>query len=76
MGMFDTVYMTCPHCQKRTSEQTKAGGCILAGYELNEDSVTTVDMVGKHWCEHCNKPFKVELINRPFAREFVCGEEE
>lgn len=68
MGMFDTVHMTCPHCNKNTSEQTKSGRCELEDYQLNQDPVTTIAISGYIiCCEKCNKPFTCELINKPFA---------
>ena len=67
MGMFDTVHMKCPNCGERTSEQTKNGECCLDNHELNENDKTTLGMVGVHYCEHCHKPFRVELASKPFA---------
>lgn len=68
MGMFDTVFMICPYCSQFTSEQTKVGNCILKEFQLNEDMLTTIGMLGDHKCEHCKKIFTIELIDKPFAQ--------
>lgn len=65
--MFDTVWMTCPYCNESTSDQTKAGDCVLGNYALNQDAVTTLDMEGDHWCEKCKKEFTVLIVSRPIA---------
>jgi len=36
MGMFDSVWIECPHCGKAIQEQTKAGDCCCFSYDLNE----------------------------------------
>lgn len=67
MGLFDTVWMQCPHCHRKTSEQTKNGPCSLNNYELNENMEATLGVIGDHYCEHCHKLFTVELETRPVA---------
>jgi hypothetical protein len=32
MGMFDTVWVTCPECQYDNGLQTKGGECLLYNY--------------------------------------------
>jgi phage FluMu protein Com len=34
MGMFDSVYIKCPHCKHENEHQTKAGACTLENYTL------------------------------------------
>lgn len=35
MEMFDTVHFHCPKCSYPLEVQTKAGGCTLARYQLD-----------------------------------------
>ncbi len=35
MGMFDSVYATCPHCDERVEFQSKAGVCELKRYHMD-----------------------------------------
>jgi len=55
MGMFDTVRLTCPNCDKVLEIQTKAGECL--GYSYSESSVPLVivySLDGKYvHCENC-----------------------
>ena len=36
MGMFDSIYVPCPHCGKRMEFQTKAGDCQLKVLTLEQ----------------------------------------
>ena len=36
MGMFDSVWIKCPHCDKRVEEQTKDGECLCSNYDLED----------------------------------------
>lgn len=63
MGMFDTVHMTCPHCQGKVSLQSKAGACLLKNYGSN--SIPTSVAEDLHnctesyntTCHNCNKRY-------------------
>lgn len=73
MGCFDTVWLTCPHCNASVEEQTKAGPCSLADYRLDQDDApmsVRLAMVGPHRCESesCGKLFLVELVQLPVFR--------
>lgn len=35
MGMFDSVYINCPQCGQQIEYQSKAGGCNLDKYDIN-----------------------------------------
>jgi hypothetical protein len=35
MGMFDSVYVTCPSCGDTVEFQSKAGECCLSNYSIN-----------------------------------------
>jgi transcription elongation factor Elf1 len=37
MGMFDSIYFTCPNCgSNNVEEQSKAGDCLLHNYQQDE----------------------------------------
>ncbi len=64
MGMFDTGYITCPHCGKVTEEQTKDLDCILRNYNLDEpiDPHVLNVFTGEWICEECGKTFYIKDI--------------
>ena len=35
MGLFDSVYVDCPHCGKQVEFQSKAGDCSMSVYSLD-----------------------------------------
>lgn len=78
MGMYDTVWVKCPHCGKRTDMQSKSGDCCLDNYELKDAPIEVVaDLIsGRGWtkCTWCSKNIKIELVNRPVYRA-TTGEE-
>lgn len=57
MGMFDSVYASCPRCDESVEFQSKAGECRLSGYSPN--SVPIVIALDLHnsskTCPKCNK---------------------
>ena len=63
MGMFDSVYFTCPtpKCKNRIEVQSKAGECILETFD--EDYVPyeiAKDIKGDPaYCPVCKKHFRV-----------------
>lgn len=69
MGMFDTVRITCPHCGKTHHEQTKSGPCVLDDVDLDKADPSLIpglsDARGLVWCEHCNQPMRIEVLQRP-----------
>lgn len=79
MGMYDTVYIKCPSCDKENECQTKSGDCILSSYSLYSAPMNVLaGVIGKDWCEHCKQPFIVELIHKPICivRKLTKDEEE
>jgi|GEM_PF-5357133 len=36
MGLYDSVYVDCPHCRKRVEFQSKEGECGCHDYTLND----------------------------------------
>ncbi len=71
MGMFDSLYIMCPHCDEPTEEQSKAGHCLLSGYTPDNCPEEVLrDIMGNQrayhtWCENCNEPIKLELVYKP-----------
>lgn len=57
MGMFDSVYGSCPHCDKKIEFQSKAGDCGLASYTLNSCPANiAMDLDGERKpCPRCGK---------------------
>lgn len=59
MGMFDRIIFTCPNCNNRIEEQSKAGTCSL--YEFSENAVPMAiagDILhNRVVCENCNEQY-------------------
>jgi len=56
MGMFDTVFIYCPHCSMDTRVQSKAGDCVLNNFD---------NMKRPMKCEHCEGMFTVVMMYSP-----------
>jgi len=55
MGMFDSLYASCPHCGKPVEFQSKAWNCGMDRYSI-EDAPTAilVDVMNSpHYCDRC-----------------------
>ena len=51
MGMFDSVFVECPHCGQMNELQTKNGECILGKYDLvNAPPEVLLGVEGIHKC--------------------------
>lgn len=62
MGMFDSVYVQCPHCDEEIELQTKNGECTLGKYYLyNAPADVLLGIEGRNRCEKCGMPFHVML---------------
>lgn len=61
MGMYDSVYFTCPDCGGTVEAQSKVGDCRL--YQFGSNSVPpdiAVDIDGTTvWCDKCNQSYTV-----------------
>jgi ribosomal protein L31 len=59
MGMYDTVYFTCPNCGKTFEEQSKCGDCVLNSFQSHSVPVDIANSFdGKTiYCEHCGTKF-------------------
>lgn len=76
MGMFDSVIVNCPYCNKKTELQSKAGDCNLEAFALNDMPL----IIGAHLasgggyreCNHCEKEIRVVANGRPiFTAETI-----
>lgn len=79
MGMFDTIYVDCPHCGVKLDLQTKDGPCMLKTVELSDPdaSISILNgVVGIHTCYECDKRFHIKASNRPTFSAFRLTEEE
>lgn len=56
MGMFDSVYASCPYCNNQVELQSKVGDCILASFSENSIPVAIgVDINNKPaYCINCS----------------------
>jgi len=65
MGMFDTVEIKCPYCEKLSSSQTKVlGDCCLEtfgiGSEVDSDIYSGIFEL-KNKCE-CGQPLRILIL--------------
>ena len=70
MGMFDSVYVQCPHCEEEVEIQTKHGECILGQYYLyNAPADVLIGVEGRHHCDECGMPFsvKTQIVTRAWV---------
>jgi len=69
MGMFDSVYLRCPHCGNELEFQSKVGKCVLANYSENDcPAEIGKDLAGEvQHCEGCHKTlqFSFQEIQKP-----------
>jgi hypothetical protein len=66
MGMFDSVHVVCPFCDKETELQSKAGYCRLDNfYQHKVPPALAADLKGLHACDHCHEEFEVYAHNLP-----------
>jgi hypothetical protein len=69
MGMFDSVFATCPACKQGEIEfQSKAGPCVLASHSLDAvPLVIAADIAGDtSQCRACGSQFTIML---PFPQQ-------
>lgn len=61
MGVYDSIWVPCPNCQKPYEAQTKSGPCILDVFTLADAPDDVLEDVNRHapfTCE-CGCEFKV-----------------
>lgn len=61
MGMFDTVHLICPHCEEKTSFQSKAGPCELKNYDERRVPFSILASIDKEVivCDKCGEKIKL-----------------
>lgn len=60
MGMYDTVYFSCPACGGRIKDQSKSGDCLLRDISIDAvpaDVVRGLDPKG--YCPHCSREYQL-----------------
>lgn len=69
MGVFDTVWVTCPYCSEITDLQSKAGNCTLSNYGLSDAPLSILGDLseGGGWreCSHCKEKIEIAVTERP-----------
>lgn len=66
MGMFDSLFVNCPHCSKSNELQSKSDKCLLKRYNRYNAPLTIMgDLLGTHTCCHCNKKYKLIMTHAP-----------
>lgn len=63
MGIYDTIAVTCPHCNKVNEEQIKGPGACMNYISLDEevDIGTAKEYEGEWRCEYCKKEFLIVI---------------
>ena len=71
MGMFDTVWVACPHCAELVGFQTKAGECVLADLDLKTTPDNIIRDAARYdsRCESCGAT--VALVRCGWCAEVV-----
>ena len=76
MGMYDTVYFTCPSCGKITEQQSKAGPCQLRQFDLKNAPLSIIadlNSDGKNdrlYCNECGIRLLIPVQFSVSVREF------
>ena len=71
MGMFDSVFGKCPHCNKEVELQSKSGKRLLGRYKLKSVPVSIATDLNKkiddftNECDHCGEKFVLIAENIP-----------
>lgn len=67
MGMYDSVFVNCPKCNKQNEFQSKSGGCFLDEYTLEDCPEDVLQNVNRHSptkCDECGCMYQVDIENR------------
>lgn len=67
MGVFDYIYLKCPHCGEQIEEQSKGGNSCQAQYTLENAPVDVIEYIinKEFFCNNCNTRFKIDKVLRP-----------
>lgn len=65
MGLFDSVFFTCPRCEHSLEVQSKMGECVLASIDPDRVPVAIAqDILGETvWCGNCDQTWSVCAVN-------------
>jgi hypothetical protein len=66
MGVFDTVIVNCPNCNKAIEFQSKGGECNMYEYTLEDcpdDVLSNINRHSPYICD-CGKSLSVNIKNR------------
>lgn len=76
MGMFDTIRVTCPHCNQVTEEQYKAFDCTLQVIDLDQPIPSRIAawLEGVWKCSECRNKFYVNAGLPTFIKVGVSKE--
>ena len=76
MGMFDSIYVSCPTCDEQIEFQSKAGPCDLKRYHYkNVPAAIAMSISGEtEICKYCND--KVTLICDDVRIAMIIKDEE
>ena len=76
MGMFDSVWVPCPNCEKRNEFQSKGGECILESFTL--ESAPPRVLLDLHpnalTCDYCGQRYGVDVDVRVFTNIYKVGD--
>lgn len=73
MGMFDSVYVSCPNCGSANEFQSKAGDCLLKDYSLdNAPPEILLDLKGQiQTCFNCKKSIGIVVQCIVYAQAHI-----
>ena len=69
--MYDEIAVECPNCSEVLFLQSKAAGCTLRQYDLdNAPDDVLLDIEGKHYCPKCYYPYEIwtKVITKRIGR--------
>lgn len=64
MGMFDSIYFTCPSCGEEIEDQSKGGDCVLAKYRADAVPIDVAGGIigGELWCQNQQCTARVYIV--------------
>lgn len=65
MGMFDSVWFSCPRCDEQIEVQSKAGECVLSSINPNQVPVEIAKDIENEavYCEKCHRSWTVVALS-------------
>lgn len=67
MGLYDSIYLKCPHCGEQEEVQSKAGKCDMEIFDKNSVPVIiAAALQDDDWtCYHCKETFRIKTPYLP-----------